>query len=286
MSSIGELLGKKYGDTKTQSGEGKTDKDKFQETLDLANDAAKLRIVEGIGGTKGVVEKQADKTTLDISGVIKAQSEQINSLMTNLVTLITAKKDNVDPFFEYMKGELRDMKEQLSGNDPLAAIANNMAVMKSLTDQMKQHLGIGAPVAGTGDNINLMLEIEKLKGDREESARRWQAERDDIHHRWEIEDKKWTADYNMAVNKLSSDSKGREGAATMAQDLIGSAIEAFDAGRRGVAAGAQATPPVQYKLPKSIICEECKKEIVVPEDHNPSQPVVCACGEKYNFGPK
>ena len=189
--------------------------------------------------------------------------------------------------------------------------------ISELVMSIKKDLGGGAELGNAGvAQLPLLVELEKVKGEREDRQRqheqmmgesanrwkaeqteqrnRWEAEKEDQRRRWVVEDRKWQEDMRQGQARLRMESEKQEQLVGVLGDLFGSATDGLeDAESVGHARPARGERPkvvdaevreTETAQPLGFTCPECKTKIEVSQEAKAGDQVACpSCGSNYTY---
>lgn len=224
---------------------------------------------------KGTVEDAEGKR--DPNYVAQALTDQ-KELTGRLIGMLESRKpEGGDKFSEHLEKELQELKTKLEADspDPIALISETEKRLDELAGALKKRLGLadspGTSRASTTD-FPAMLELERLRGDREEQARRhdrelaedrrrWEVEQDERRQEHELERIRWANEFKLSIAKLKLEKESKGKALDSLEAVAGAIIDGLGE-EKGYAKRA---------------CPDCGEELRIPPK---AKTVTCrACGE-------
>lgn len=229
--------------------------------------------IEDRGTSVANVPKTEEKTSLNVGDIFKAQSDNFNTLLTQLTQMITTNSSNAQAAeLTKIREEVKEARNALSGNDPMKAITDALAFQDTLAERIKKTLQPEKPVAPAGVlSAEAQVHLKKLDLELETMRQQHEERMAALRHQWEIEGRQWEKTYQLEVMKYNAEG-GRK---SDLMETIGQGIAAFVDGKRGAVGAAEsvATKPVRASTPppqappKSIVCdtEDCGTVIKIPD---------------------
>ncbi len=227
-----------------------------------------------------------ESSSLDVAGVVQAQSALVGTLITQIVDLVKVKPTaGEDPLMKFLLEELRDMRAKAdNAPDPLAYLFESQERLGAISQKLKASLGLGEGVRVGTQDIGGMISLEEAKMEREERQRRWETERDMTTRQYERENQRWNREFDLKLAEFKEGQANRQNTTDMFGDLIGSVVEALNI-ERGVTAAGQAPPhptpaptaatPVEAPPPPPFECPECHNQVTPPASTRPGQELKC-----------
>jgi hypothetical protein len=219
---------------------------------------------KGQGGSGLDPDKVGQILVGSANAYIKNYIDGLTTLMSKMMESQSAigtggKGGEKDKFFDYLIGEVKDMKARLEtpGADPIEQLVAYQQRIMGLQEQMRNQFGVANVVPQTNTpNIEIMkltLEIEDRKTERQrqhdefeasenQKQRNWTTDRDDRLRRETKEDQKWDADLKLRLAQIGIDGENKKGVVESVQDVTGAFIASLRPGG-GADAGAGAPAP-------------------------------------------
>ena len=266
--------------------------------------------IESFRRAAGLDSKGKDEESSTVQQMLVTTMQSYSSALSNLVSELTkaasiaqgARAPEQGEFLKYLITEVQTMKQKMEGGqgDPFALIDEYHARMTKWQDEMQKRLGVGTstsvPSAASGiEALRLNLEIEKMRLESAERQRQHEADLAERRHRWEQEDKRWNAEFNLKLQELGFHQKQSEQTTATFQDLLGSLVESIEpstepvtnAGKPVAQQPARVEPPpaseVKHVFPKSYVCDQCRDAFAWPADQ---MTAACPhCGTQYELEP-
>lgn len=213
--------------------------------------------------------KQTESIALDVAALVKAISETISAATANKPSL------NNDPFVKHILDENEAIKAMIS-QDPMQAYR----MIKGIKDELRSDLGLNQSNAGSAgstsvssQDLSIMLQMKVM--DREMADRHAEHEREmeklrqdhedekaDRARRWQREDDKWAAEFNLKKEELKAGQEradnNMQAITTFATAVIGSMEQRTGLGQK--AAAEQEAAPQTF----DFTCTKCGKAFAVP----------------------
>lgn len=225
--------------------------------------------------------KEEQKIGIDVGSVVKALAEQNTALMLKVAEMMTARP--ADPLLTHLMQDLKETKEQLQSSDPFEALTQTQQRYSTMLSQMKKDLGLPETMKANVSDMPLMLELERIKGerderrqqwdlDREDRNKKWDFEREELHRRWVIEDRRWEAEFQIKKLELEKTSQVKDKAfgelADLAQAIVSGIVEERASAGQIVSHQVAAQPPPPPPEPEKPIanfkCDACQAMLYVP----------------------
>ncbi|HUV76253.1 MAG TPA: hypothetical protein VMW00_06380 [Dehalococcoidales bacterium] len=250
---------------------------------------------KGKGGGEGKSEGGEKGMSPEIAEIMIKTVSAYSDAMANLVTKVMdvqggRQGDQGDnAFMKYLVDEIKGMKTKLDAGqgDPLELVDQVQQKMEVWQDRMRQRLGIPDAITGSGaggiEGMKLMLELERIRDERDERGHQFDLNLQLLQRQWAIEDKRWTLDYNVKIGEVNQANKSRESAVNALKDLSASVIEAMEnappeesiAERRYKPRGNANPPAEPPPMPTKITCPGCRIVFDVPPGTAPTDTIKC-----------
>jgi len=220
---------------------------------------------------------------------------------------------NKSQFMDYLLAELKSMKDRLEGGynvDPFQMIVSYNEMLAKVQEQTKKALGF-TEIGNVGgvpniEVMKLMLDREDRITDRQTAQQRHEKELQlgqqrhdeemaERRRRWEVEDKRWDADFGLRLAEIKQENAGKAEMMGQFKDMGGAFLSSLQvtpaegAGPQAAAPKAVQSPPaekVEPIYPTSMMCQnpECKKSFEWPTGKMKAN---CPhCGLEYELEPQ
>lgn len=266
--------------------------------------------MEAFRKAAGLDSRGKDDNTSAVSNLLMSTMQSYSSALSSLVSELTkaasvatgAKAPEQNQFLQYLINEVQGMKQKMEGGqgDPFALIDEYHTRMTKWQDEMQRRLGVGTqPVAANAssgiESLRLALEIEKMKIESQDRQRMHEADLMERRHRWDIDDRKWQAEFKLKLEELGFNQERSKQTASTFHDLLSSVVESIEPSAEpatrvekqvaGQPARAEPPPSTQTKrvFPKSYTCDQCKDAFAWPDG---KMSASCPhCGTEYELEP-
>ncbi len=275
----------------------KEDEDFKKELRGYRQELIKTNIAKEIMGTHKQ-EVTENKTSEQMGNLLQSVAASYNTLLGKVVDLQT-RPTGPDPFFQHLVEEIKESKQKYdvaieraneNRQDPIVAISQYATFIAQLEEGLKKRLNIGeAQRIPSGDNVGLLLELEKMKMEHVESVHQWEVEGAERRRQWDKEDRRWEQEFSLKKMEYVDNKQNRERATDTLGDLLGSVIDGIDTQKGAEVEVASEVEeeaiPRPIRIPKSFKCSVCSNEVVVKEPE--AKLVTCeGCKTQFEFVPK
>jgi len=283
FSAGGKLPGPKKDEGDSSMADEK--RDPIAEIQKATYDGERLRAFKRAAGidegvrTPATPSRVEEKYGVDIGAMFAAQSKMVTDLLSKINEMGGSR--SADPFLKHMEEELKELKEkQEQGQvDPLTLMTQSAAKFDEMAESMKKRLGItGMPQVGAGD-MKSLLELEGMRGERDEATRHWQTEMEERRRQWQKEDQRWEQEFKLKMLEFEDKRKTRESAGSALEDLLEAVTESIEPGGQDKEVAEEAPEP----KPKAFKCSTCGTMIPYPPPE--ATEVACPnekCGTVYD----
>lgn len=210
----------------------------------------------------------------DYTPVLKAFADSIGAAITSVGSLYSkmtpqqAANSESGVFNKFLLDEFKDMRTKLNapGPDLLSLLLETDERVAGLMERWKKREGVpqGIPV-GLG-NMDALIRIEELRGEREEKEHKWQEEMEERRTERAEANRRWDREFQLRLLELKDNRDSRHRGADMLDDLLGALGDGVAAGDRegNIAAGPEDVEAPSPRIPKAFRCNKCRNVIQVP----------------------
>ena len=256
--------------------------DPIQAIEDATYRGQRMRAFNKAAGLEEKPKEEQQKVGIDVGAVVKALAEQNTSLLLKVTEMMTSRP--ADPLLTHLMDDLKETKEQLQSSDPFEALTQTQQRYSTMLSSMKKDLGLPETMKANVSDMPLMLELERIKGerderrqqwdlDREDRNKKWDAEREELRRRWVVEDRRWEAEFQFKRQELENSSQVKGKAfgelSDLAQAIVSGIVEErASAGQivsHQVAAQPPPPPPEPEKTAANFKCDACGAPLYVPD---------------------
>jgi hypothetical protein len=188
-----------------------------------------------------------------------------------LTTFLLARQDKLETLLQAMAG---------GKMTPQEALKQQLEITKQIDEEYKHRVGIGTTGVTSVPELKVMAEIEQMKADREDRKLQHEAEMKRLDHqheneakerqrRWDIDDKKWDAEFGLKVKQLEVEDKGSDKKMAVFENIAASVLNSLEpAGPTSEqippqAKGSESPRSGKPNIPVSFICGECGTTVPV-----------------------
>jgi len=255
---------------------------------------------------KGNGESEVSKMMV---ATMQSYSNALTSMLTELVKMQSgaSRGGNTEQneFMKFLIGEVKDLKTKIDtgSGDPFALVDEYNNRMGKITEDIKKGLSVQSSAPNVGSSIEALrvgIDIEKMRIEAADRQRQHEENMALQKRRWEVEDKKWDADFGLRLRQIDSDGKNNEKKVSAFQELAASVIGSIGTDESVGSGGKVQTPapqfsapqPEQKKIPTSFTCHtvtdaetgtECGTLVQVPP--GAMQATCPKCGSVYEMRP-
>lgn len=213
--------------------------------------------------------------TPDYTPVLKAFADSMSAAITAVGGIYTkmtpqqAANSDSGIWNKFLIDEFKDMRAKLNqpGPDPLSLLLETDERLSGLMDRWKQREGVPKNVPVGLGNMDAMIRLEELKGEREERNQKWQSEVEERREERQEANRRWNSEFQLRILELKDNRDSRHRATDMLDDLMGALGDGMAMGGAGegdIATSVEKPPTSQRRIPKSFRCGKCQEVVKVP----------------------